>query len=87
MLLGDRRYTQDERSRNNVIKEKLNIKNLVLDFVRYKQLNWHGHMRTTRRKAISNNFGIVYTWRKKKGMSSTFVVAGSNKWKEGKTEI
>ena len=30
--------------RNNVIKEKMNIKNSVLDYIRYKQLNWYGHV-------------------------------------------
>ena len=32
-----------ENIRNNVIREKMNIKNSVLDFIRYKQLNWYGH--------------------------------------------
>ena len=29
--------------RNNVIREK-NIKNSVLDYIRYKQLKWYGHV-------------------------------------------
>ena len=30
-------------NQNNVIREKMNIKNSVLDYIRYKQLNWYGH--------------------------------------------
>ena len=33
-----------EKNRNNVIREKMNIKNSVLDYIRYKQLNWYGHV-------------------------------------------
>ena len=33
-----------EKIRNNVIREKMNIKNSVLDYIRYKQLNWYGHV-------------------------------------------
>ena len=29
---------------NNVIREKINIKNSVLDYISYKQLNWYGHV-------------------------------------------
>ena len=31
-------------NRNNVIREKINIKSSVLDYIRYKQLNWYGHV-------------------------------------------
>ena len=34
-----------KKSRNNVIREKNNIKNSVLDYIRYKQLNWYGQER------------------------------------------
>ena len=30
---------------NNVIREKMNIKNSDLDYMRYKQLYWYGHVR------------------------------------------
>ena len=33
-----------EKIRNNVIREKMNIKNSVLDYKRYKQLNLYGHV-------------------------------------------
>ena len=29
---------------NNVIREEMNIKNSVLDYMKYKQLNWYGHV-------------------------------------------
>ena len=41
---GDRRDVQDYKEIiNNFIREKMNIKNSILDYVRYKQLNWCGH--------------------------------------------
>jgi len=33
-----------EKMRNNVIREKIDIKNSVLDYATYKQLNWCGHV-------------------------------------------
>jgi hypothetical protein len=33
-----------KKNRNNVTREKINIKNSVLDYMRYKQLNWCGHV-------------------------------------------
>jgi hypothetical protein len=33
-----------EKIRNNVIREKMNIKNSVLDYIRHEQLNWYGHV-------------------------------------------
>ena len=33
-----------KKNRNYVIREKINIKNSVLDYVRYKQLNWYDHV-------------------------------------------
>ena len=38
------RCSRLEKNRNNVIREKMNIKNSVLDYIRYKQLNWHDHV-------------------------------------------
>ena len=29
---------------NNVIREKMNIKNSVIDYISYKQLNWYSHV-------------------------------------------
>ena len=36
--------------RNNVIREKIDIKNSVLDYIRYKQLNWYDHVRRWTKK-------------------------------------
>ena len=45
-FLGDRQDAQDLRNnRNHVIVEKTNIKNSVLDYIKYKQLNWYVHVR------------------------------------------
>ena len=39
------RCSKLEKNRNNVVREKMDIKNFVLDYIRYKQLNWYRHMR------------------------------------------
>ena len=41
---GSARCSRLEKNRNNVIREKMNITNSVLDYIRYKQLNWYGHV-------------------------------------------
>jgi hypothetical protein len=38
------RCSRLEKMRNNVIREKMNIKNSVLDYIRYKQLNSYDHV-------------------------------------------
>ena len=38
------RSSRLEKIRNNVIREKIDIKNSVLDYIRYKQLNWYDHV-------------------------------------------
>ena len=38
------KFSRLEKIRNNVFREKMDIKNSVLDYVRYKQLNWYGHV-------------------------------------------
>jgi hypothetical protein len=38
-----RRSARLEKIRNNVIREKI-FKNSVLDYIRYKQLNWYDHV-------------------------------------------
>ena len=48
-------YSRLEKIRNNVIREKMNIKNSVLDYIRYKQLNWCGHVRRTNKERLSQN--------------------------------
>ena len=44
----------------------VNIKNSVLDYIRYKQLNCHGHLH------------LEKCWKKKKRKTSKFVDAGIN---------
>ena len=38
------RYSRLEKIKNNVIREKVDIKNSVLGYMRYSQLNWYGHV-------------------------------------------
>ena len=38
------RCSRIEKMRNNVIREKMNIKSTVLDYIRCKQLNWYGRV-------------------------------------------
>ena len=38
------RCSRLEKIRNNVIREKMNIKNSVLYYIRYKEFNWYGHV-------------------------------------------
>ena len=42
-LRGLARCSRLEEIRNNVIREKNIVKNSVLDYIRYKQLNWYDH--------------------------------------------
>ena len=35
---------------NNVIRENVNIKNSVLDYIRYKHLNWYDHVKKCLKK-------------------------------------
>ena len=48
------RFSRLEKIRNNVIREK-NIKNSVLDYIRYKQLNWYGHIQRIDKQRILRN--------------------------------
>ena len=71
-----------------LLEKTISIINSGLDCMSYKQLTWYGYLqRMNFSKAISNNFGIVSTWKKKKnskknqnkkGKTSKFVDAGSN---------
>ena len=38
--------------RKNVIREKINIKNSVLDYIRHKRLNWYGHVQGMDRERL-----------------------------------
>ena len=50
------RYAQDyKKVINKVIREKNNIKNLLLDYIRYKQLKWYGHLRRMNEERLPKN--------------------------------
>ena len=38
------RCSRLEKIKNNVIREKINIRHFILDYIRYKQLNLYGHV-------------------------------------------
>ena len=38
------------KHRNNFIRENVYIENSMLDYIKYKQLNWYGHVRRTNKK-------------------------------------
>ena len=52
-----------EKIINNVIRGKMNIKNLVLGYIRYKKLNWYGHVQRMNEDRLPRN--MVFTWKKK----------------------
>jgi hypothetical protein len=70
------------KNRNNIIREKNNIKNSVPGYVRYKQLKRYDHVRRMNEERLTNNFGMVSTWKKEKMKASNFMDAGSNNWNE-----
>ena len=39
------RHSKLEKIRSTVIKKEMNVKSSVVDYLRYKQLNWYGHIR------------------------------------------
>ena len=66
--------------RNNVIREKINIKNSVLEYIRYKQFIWHDHVQRADEERLPWN---IFEWcplgrrrRRKKRKASKFVDAG-----------
>ena len=67
------RCSRLEIIRNNVIREKMSIKNSVLDYIRFKQLNTYGHMqRMDQERLLRRIFRMVPTRKMKKGKTSKF---------------
>ena len=48
-----------EKNINNAIREKMSIKNYVLDYIRYKQLNWYGHVQRMDQERLPR---IILEW-------------------------
>ena len=71
-------------NKNNVIREKMYIEDSVLDYTRYKQLNWFGYV--LRVKTTTKKFEVAYCVRleveEEDWDVSKFIVAGSNNWNE-----
>ena len=56
---------------NNVIREKMNITNSVLNYIRYKQLNWCGHVKTMDEESYLEKFwNGVHLENKKKDLEN-----------------
>ena len=53
------RCSRLKKSRNNVIRGKMVTKNSVLDYIRYKQLNWYGHVQRMDQERLSR---IILEW-------------------------
>ena len=56
------------------VREEINIKNSVLDYIRYKQLNWYGHVQKMDEEMLPlKNFGTMSNWKRKKRKTMKFV--------------
>ena len=53
------RCSRLEKIRNNVIREKIYIKKPVLDYMRYKQLNWYDHAQRMYEIRLPRNISFV----------------------------
>ena len=69
------RCSRLEQIINNVIKEKVSIKTSDLGYLKYKQLNWYGHVLKLEEERLPRK---ILGWKKKKRKISKFVGAGSN---------
>ena len=79
------RCSRLENIRNNVFREKMNIKNSILDYVRYKQLNWYGHVQRMDDERLPRKMLVWCPPRSsKKGKTSKFVDAGGYNRIEGR---
>ena len=55
----------------------MSIKNSVFDYIRYKQLNWYGHVQRMEQERLPRRiFRMVLTWKTKKEKTSEFLDAG-----------
>ena len=56
------------KNRSIVIREKSNIKNSILDYTRYKELKWNGHVRRMNEESLLQNIlDWPLTKRRRKG--------------------
>ena len=56
LLRRSGRCSRLEKIRNNFIRQKMNIKNSVSDYIKYKQLNWYGHVQKWTKKGSLEEF-------------------------------
>jgi hypothetical protein len=77
------RFSRLEKIRNNVVREKMNIKYSVLDYIRYKQLKLYGLVQGMDKYRLPRRIiGMVPTWKRKKGKTYKFLDAGGYKRNE-----
>jgi hypothetical protein len=70
------RISRRETVRNEIITEKMDVKNTVLDDIRAKQLLWYGHVQRMDEEILSQNiFNWKPTRRRKRGRPKS-------RWKE-----
>lgn len=46
------RHSKLEKIRNTIIRQQMKVQNSILDFVRYRQLEWYGHIRRMPEKRL-----------------------------------
>ena len=62
IFYGDWKDAKDQKKiKNNVIREKMSIKNSVLDYIRYKQLNWQFINEITNNINTKNKYKVSLT--------------------------
>ena len=70
--------------RNNIIRGKINIKNSVLAYMKYKKLNWHGYLQIMNEERLPCK---IMEWcprgkrGRRKGRSRNSLIAGNKNWK------
>ena len=60
-----------------LLEKKMNIKNSVLDYIRYRQLNWYGHVQRKNEERLPRKMLEWCPLGRRKEILSKFVDAGS----------
>ena len=54
----------------------------ILDYIRYKHLNWYGHVQRMNEERLLKKIGMESPWKKKKRKTCKFMDTGTNDWIE-----
>ena len=57
------RISRRDKIRNSVIKQKMNVQNSIIDFIKNKQVKWYGHVK---RQISEKSIRMGSTWKNKK---------------------